>query len=78
MVGSSISEEDRRAWNRVIGIGFVAVVGGSAGLIGLANDAPLTVVAGLTAGGLVVGVALVYYLASLSMDSGPDREFRRR
>jgi hypothetical protein len=73
-----MSEAERRAWMRALGLGFVLVVGGSAGLMALANGASLLETGGLTAVGLVSGTGLVYYLSSLSSEFGSDPEYRRR
>lgn len=73
MVGSSISEEERRAWNRVLGIGFVFVVGGSCGLIAFANGASLLQAVAVGAVGLLAGVGLAWYLSTLSMGSRRER-----
>jgi len=77
MVRSSIDEAERRAWNRVLGIGFVLVVGGSAALSALAGGATLVEAALVTAVGLAVGAGLAWYLSTLSTTSG-GREHRER
>lgn len=78
MVRSSISEAERRAWNRVLALGFVGVVGGSAGLMALAGGASLLEAAAVAIPGLVVGTGLVWYLSTLSMSEGNGREHRER
>lgn len=76
MVGSSISDEERRAWNRVLGVGFVLVVGGSAGLAAFANGASLAETAALAVLGFATGLALLWYLSTLSMETGRARRGR--
>jgi len=78
MVGSSLSEEDQRAWNRVLGIGFVLVVGGSSSLAAFANGGTMIETAGLGMLGLATGSGLLWYLTSLSLSNGVKRERRRR
>lgn len=78
MVRSSISEEERRAWNRVLGLGFVMVVAGSAALSALAGDATLVEAALVTGVGLTMGTALVWYLSTLSTPGGSNRDHRER
>lgn len=78
MVRSSISEEERDAWNRVLGVGFVGTVGGSAGLMAFANGASLEATAALVVLGLVAGLGLVWYLSTLSVRSRGGRERRER
>lgn len=78
MVRTSISDAERRAWNRVIALGFVLVVGGSAGLTAFFGGASLVETAALTGLGLVTGTGLVYYLSTLSMEPSGRREHRER
>lgn len=78
MVRSSISEAERRAWNRVLGLAFVGTVGGSAGLMGLANGASLAVTAGLVGFGLLAGAVLLWYVSQLSMGTRTGRDHRER
>lgn len=76
MVGSSMSDAERRAWNRVIGVGFVIVVGGSAALIAFANGAALSWALAIGVLGLLTGLGLVWYLSTLSMGTGARRRER--
>jgi hypothetical protein len=78
MVRSSISEEERRAWNRVLGVGFVVVVAGSAALSAVAGGATLAETALVTGVGLTMGTGLAWYLSTLSTTGGADREHRER
>lgn len=71
-----MSAEERRAWNRVIGVGFVFVVGLSCALIAVASGAGLVGAAISGSLGLVVGLGLVWYLSRLSMPTDGGR--RRR
>jgi membrane associated rhomboid family serine protease len=57
-----ISREDRAKTMRWVKIVFVLLVGASAGLITSQGDASLEIVVGAVVGGLLVGVALVWYL----------------
>lgn len=75
MVGSSISEAERRVWNRVLGLGVVLVVGTSSALLAFAGDATLPEIAAVTVLGLATGTLLVWYLSTLSVQR--DREHRR-
>lgn len=78
MVRGSLTDEEQDAWNQVLGLGFVLFVGGSATLTSLANGASLLEAAVITVGGLLVGLGLVYYLSSLSVDTGRDPEYKRQ
>jgi len=78
MVRSSISEAERRTWNRVLGLGFVLLVGGSAALMTLTGGASLLETAAVGGLGLATGTGLVYYLSTLSTDRGVEREHRER
>jgi uncharacterized membrane protein YccC len=79
MVGP-ISNEDRERTMRRIKIGSVLLVGASAGLITLQGDASLEVVAGAVAIGLLVGMALVWYLFpdTEALSPASNREYRRK
>ncbi|MFT4885068.1 MAG: membrane associated rhomboid family serine protease [Natronomonas sp.] len=57
-----ISREDRAKTMRWVKVIFVLLVGASAGLITSQGDASLKIVVGAVVGGLLVGVALVWYL----------------
>lgn len=76
MVGSSLSEAERRAWNRVLGLGVVLVVGTSSALLAFAGGATLPEIAAVTAVGGATGALLVWYLSTLTVER--DREYRRR
>lgn len=58
MVGP-VSEEDRDSFAARVKAGIVVVVGLSTGLMAVQGDAPLPLVVGAVAVGLVVGAALV-------------------
>ena len=66
MVGPSLSEAERDQRLRAIKTGFVLVVGLSGGLVALSGDASLELVAASIAGGLLVGIGLVWYLTRIS------------
>ncbi|QLD86996.1 hypothetical protein HWV23_15110 [Natronomonas halophila] len=57
-----ISGEDRAKTMRWVKVIFVLLVGASAGLITSQGDASLKIVVGAVVGGLLVGIALVWYL----------------
>lgn len=57
-----ISNEDRVQTLRWAKIGTVALVGVSAGLISIQGEASPELVVGTVLGGLLVGIALVWYL----------------
>jgi hypothetical protein len=71
MVGPSISDEERERKRKRLMAGFVFLVGGSAGMIAVQGGADLPSVAAVTISGLLLGVILVYYLASIA-PSGPE------
>jgi cyanate permease len=66
MVGPSLSEAERDQRLRAIKTGFVLVVGFSGGLVALSGDASLELIVVSIAGGLVVGMGLVWYLGRIS------------
>ena len=68
MVGPSLSEENRRVASRRLKLGFVGLVGVSAGLVALAGGATATQALVALAGGLVVGGALLWYLVSVGAE----------
>lgn len=78
MVESSISEAERRAWNLVIAVLFVAVVAGSAGMMALAGGATLLETAAVTSLGFVTGLGLTWYFSRLPIDRSSGRDLRRR
>lgn len=78
MVRSSISEAERRAWNLVIGVGFVTVVAGSAGLMAFAGGATLVETGAVASLGFLTGLGLLWYLSRLSIDRDDERDLRRR
>lgn len=68
MVGPSLSEERRRVVSRRLKLGFVGLVGASAGLVALGGGA--TTVQALVAigAGLVLGGVLLWYLVSVGQE----------
>ncbi|AQL41490.1 hypothetical protein BV210_01615 [Halorientalis sp. IM1011] len=60
MVGP-VSNDERESFTRRLQVGFVVLVGLSAGLITLQGDPTPAVVVGAVVGGLVVGVVLVRF-----------------
>jgi hypothetical protein len=68
MVGPSLSEEGRRVASRRLKVGFVGLVGVSAGLVALAGGGTATQALVALAGGLVVGAVLLRYLASVGAE----------
>lgn len=92
MVGPSTSEDElRQQWN-LLKAAFVLLVGVSAGMIAVQGGADLISVAAVVVLGLLLGVALIYYLSSIapdpqsrqhtdeqrrSVDFGEDEEDRR-
>jgi ammonia channel protein AmtB len=68
MVGPSLSEEKRRVASRRLKLGFVALVGVSTGLVAVAGGATTVQVLVALAGGLAVGAALLWYLASVGAE----------
>jgi len=68
MVGPSLSDEKRRVASRRLKLGFVALVGVSAGLVALAGGATTAQALVALASGLAVGTALLWYLASVGAE----------
>ncbi|MFB6084326.1 MAG: hypothetical protein ABEJ94_08795 [Halorientalis sp.] len=66
-----VSSDERASFTRRLKVGFVVLVGVSAGLITLQGDPGPVVFAGAVAGGLVVGVLLVRFAIP---DSGRFRD----
>jgi hypothetical protein len=54
-----ISDEERSAFALKVKVAIVVLVGGSAGLVAVANGASLALAGGAVLAGLVVGVVLV-------------------
>jgi 4-amino-4-deoxy-L-arabinose transferase-like glycosyltransferase len=79
MVGP-ISDEERERTMFKMKVGSVLLVGVSAGLITLQGDAPLEIVVGAVGIGLLVGLALVWYLFpdTESLSPASNREYRRK
>ena len=67
MVGPRTPEE-RAAFRRRLAVGFVLLVGASGGLIALRARAGLVPLVGATAGGILVGLVLVW----LAFPAGSD------
>ncbi|WP_255149541.1 hypothetical protein [Halorarius halobius] len=61
MVGP-ISSEERSAFALKVKLALTALVAGSAGLIAVAGDASLPVVAAAVVGGVVAGAALIWFV----------------
>lgn len=74
-----ISRDDRAKTMRRVKIVFVLLVGVSGGLITSQGDASLEVVIGAVVGGLLVGIALVWYLFPDPEELAPatDYEYRK-
>ncbi|WP_338739661.1 hypothetical protein [Haloplanus salilacus] len=68
MVGPSLSEEKRRVASRRLKLGFVGLVGASAGLVALAGGATTVQVLVALAVGLAVGGVLLWYLVSVGAE----------
>jgi ammonia channel protein AmtB len=68
MVGPSLSEEKRRIAGQRLRAGFVALVGVSGGLVAVANEASAVQALGAVGAGLLVGVALLRFLARAGRD----------
>ncbi|KAB1188110.1 MULTISPECIES: hypothetical protein [Haloferax] len=63
MVGPSLSDDEMRLASSRLRIGFVLLVGVSAGLIAVTADATLPQVGLAFAGGTVLGIALMVFLS---------------
>lgn len=70
MVGPSLTDEEHRAASLRLKLGFVLVVGFSAGVIALQAQGSLIQTAAATAGGLLLGWILVVYLTRIIPSSG--------
>lgn len=70
MVGPSLSDEEQAIQRKRLKLFLVGVVGASGGLVALANGGSLAVVVGATLGSLLLGVILVWYLATIAPRSG--------
>lgn len=70
MVGPSMTDEERRAAGLRLKVGFVALVGASAGLVALQVDSSLPQLAAAVAGGVAVGAVLIWYLTRLGGQFG--------
>lgn len=66
MVGPSLSEEEQRERRRRLKTGFVVLVGVSAGMIAFQGGADPASILAVTVAGLLLGVALVYYLSAIA------------
>ena len=66
MVGPSLSDAERERQRRAVKTAFVLVVGLSGGLVALSGNASPALIGAAVAGGLVVGIGLVWYLSSIS------------
>jgi ammonia channel protein AmtB len=73
MVGPSMTDEERQSANRRLQAGFVLVVGVSGGLVALrAGGTTVQLLAGL-AGGLVVGLVMLWFLRRWTREFQPGR-----
>jgi membrane associated rhomboid family serine protease len=74
-----ISSEERAKTMRWVKLIFVLLVGVSAGLITSQGDASLEMVVGAVIGGLLLGIALVWYLFPDPEELAPatDYEYRK-
>jgi purine-cytosine permease-like protein len=73
MVGPSLSEEERQTADRRLRAGFVALVGLSGGLVALASGATPVQSLAAVGVGLLVGGALLVYLARIGRQYGRTR-----
>ena len=72
-----ISDTEREEFYRRVKVGFVLLMGLSAGLITLQGDPSPVVIAGAIAGGLVTGALLAWFIfPSESPGGNPDRPER--
>ncbi len=62
MVGPSLTKEKRENGMRRLRYGFIGLIGASAGLTALQAGASLGIIGLAILGGLLVGVALLWYL----------------
>jgi len=73
MVGPSMTDDERRSANRRLQAGFVLFVGVSGGLVALrAGGTAVQLAAGL-AGGLVVGLVMLWFLRRWTREFQPGR-----
>jgi membrane protein YdbS with pleckstrin-like domain len=70
MVGPSLTDEEQRVASMRFKIAFVLVVGFSAGIIAFQTQGSLVQVAVATVAGIVLGVLLIVYLASIVPTGG--------
>lgn len=78
MVGPSLSEEEHRAANRRLKVGFVLLVAVSAALIAYRADATLVEAGVVVAGALVVAAALLWFVLRLVRQMQPENPRRPR
>jgi len=62
MVGSSLTDDEKRAANTRLKVGFVLLVAGSMVLMALRADLTLLELSGIFAAGVVVGTVLLWYV----------------
>ncbi|MEM4780013.1 MAG: hypothetical protein QXG03_00380 [Halalkalicoccus sp.] len=65
MVGP-MTEEERRAGSQRLAVGFIALVGVSAGIMALSGGATPVQAAAVTGAGLALGGALIWWLRRIS------------
>lgn len=70
MVGPSLTDEEQRVASLRLKLGFVLVVGFSAGIIALQAQGSLVQAAVATVGGLIVGWLLLVYLTRIIPSTG--------
>lgn len=77
MVGPSTSEDDRSRSALRLKAGFVLLVGASAGIVAYRADATLAQAAVVVVAGLLLGLALVWFVARNLRQLRPDGTDRR-
>ena len=77
MVDSTITDEKRRVWNRMLAGLFVLMVGASAGLMALEGGGSPLEVTGVSVVGILFGAGLAWYLASLRTSAREMRQKQR-
>lgn len=76
MVGP-VSDDERADFYRRVKVGFVVLVGLSAGLISLQGDPSLPVIGAAIAGGLLVGALLTWFIFPSESPGGNPDEVKR-
>lgn len=78
MVGPSFSEDERERTSRRLKVGFVGLVGASAGLVALQVGSTLPQLVAVVAAGLAVGAVLTWFVARNLRELTPEDPRRRR